>query len=96
MVYVPPRDAAPANGGVYLGRITRVTGTVCYLEVPSLAPGFEYGPAAYPDTYADPTTSGGDPSHTHPARPLTVGDRVACAFLGGRQDDGVVVLIRLA
>lgn len=34
--------------GTYLGKVTRVVGSECYVEVKALARGFEYGPARFP------------------------------------------------
>lgn len=89
--------AVPTNVGVYLGKVTRVTGRTCYVELRSLAPGLEYGPARYPATYAAAATTDPDPgdTHSHGLPPLAAGDPVAVAFLEGRRDD-VVVLARLA
>ena len=69
------------NPGIYLGSITHVDGTTAYVEVPRLAPGFEY-PARYPAEYAGSSL-------------LAPGDDVAVAFLEGGRDE-LVVLIRLA
>ena len=69
------------NPGVYLGTITRVAGATAYVEVPHLAPGFEY-PARYPAEYVGSSL-------------LAPGDDVAVAFLEGGRDE-LVVLIRLA
>lgn len=38
---------ATGNAGVYLGTVTRLDGSTAYVEVPRLAPGFEY-PARHP------------------------------------------------
>lgn len=35
-------DRSTGNAGVYLGTVTRVDGPTAYVEVPRLAPGFEY------------------------------------------------------
>lgn len=81
MAFIRDRDRrTEQNAGVYLGTVTRVTGATCYVELPRLAKGFEYGPAPYPSEYAGSLASG---------------DRVAVAFLEGGRDD-VVVLVRLA
>lgn len=104
---LPSRDVD--NVGVYLAKVTRIVGAECYVEVPSLAPGYEYGPSRYPAINAagrttDYTagTQGGDPAHAHPEHrhnlatdALAVGDRVAVAFLEGGRDE-LVVLVRLA
>lgn len=111
MAFIRDRDRRPdQNGGTYLGKITKVTGATCYVEIPRLAKGFEYGPAPYPSEYLateetkpagghshsspDGGTGGGG-DHVHRYRPLAKGDRVAVAFLEGGRDD-VVVLVRLA
>lgn len=95
-----PRNSDTTNAGAYLGKVTRVTGRTCYVEVPTLAPGLEYGPARYPAEYApaaetDPATVGDLGDHTHGLPPLAAGDAVAVAFIAGRRDE-VVVLTRLA
>lgn len=59
---------AAGNAGVYIGTVTRVTGAECYVEVPRLAAGFEYGPARYPANLnatgpAAATSSAGDHGH---------------------------------
>ncbi len=95
------RGPAP-TGGVHVGRVLRVEGPACYVEVPALAPGYEYGPARYPDTLADDgsgrvysSTSSGGLAHSHGyGRPLAAGDEVVVAPLGGRRDE-LVVLARL-
>lgn len=109
MPRIPPRTVEP-NAGVYVGNVTRVAGATCYVELPRLAKGFEYGPAPYPSEYAagEQTTQDGNHSHSAPGgatssngdhrhgpRALAKGDRVAVAFLEGGRDD-VVVLARLA
>lgn len=83
MARIPTRTVDP-NAGVYLATVTRVTGTVCYLEVPRLAKGFEYGPAGYPSEYGPASLA-----------PIEQGDRVVVAFLEGGRDD-LVVVTRLA
>lgn len=91
-----PRRTDTLNVGVYVGRVTRVEARVCYVELPTLAPGLEYGPARYPAGYAPGAitgTGGPDPGHTHPFRTLTVGDAVAVAFLAGRRDSVVVLTV---
>lgn len=95
-------DRDTTNPGVYLGRVRRVQGSTAYVEVPRLAPGFEY-PARYPAELAGASTLAGSaggaydgaPSHTHGLRRLAAGDEVAVAFLEGGRDE-LVVLIRLA
>lgn len=92
-----PRNNDTANVGAYLGKVTRVTGRTCYVEVPSLARGLEYGPARYPDHLhpGTDTDTAGDPTHAHGFAPLAAGDPVAVAFLAGHPDN-LVVLARLA
>lgn len=97
------RHHADPNPGVYIAKVTRVTGATCYVEIKSIAKGFEFGPAAYPAEYHSAATLSGSapgaydgaPPHTHPLRELAKGDKVAVAFLDGGTDD-VVVLVRLA
>lgn len=36
------------TGVVHVGRVTRVRGARCYVELAQVAPGFEYGPCRYP------------------------------------------------
>lgn len=74
-------ERSTSNPGIYLGTITHVEGATAYVEVPRLAPGFEY-PARYPAEYAGTTV-------------LAPGVAVAVAFLEGGRDE-LVVLIRLA
>lgn len=74
-------ERSTSNPGIYLGTIRRVDGPTAYVEVPRLAPGFEY-PARYPAEYAGGTL-------------LEPGVDVAVAFLEGGRDE-LVVLIRLA
>lgn len=74
-------DRPTGNAGIYIGRIKRVVGPTAYVEVPRLAPGFEY-PARYPAEYAGTGL-------------LAAGVDVAVAFLEGGRDE-LVVLIRLA
>lgn len=103
-------DRTAGGGGTYLATVTRVTGSTCFVEVPRVAPGFEFGPAHYPSEYAPAeetqdagmhshtTPAGGtssDGDHAHQLRPLAPGDRVAVSFLEGGHDD-LVVLLRLA
>ena len=95
-----PRNTATDNVGAYLGKVTRVTGRTCYVEVPSLARGLEYGPARYPDhlhpgTDTDTALTGTGQQHAHGFTPLAAGDPVAVAFLAGHPDN-LVVLARLA
>ena len=74
-------DRDTTNPGVYLGRVRKVTGATAYIEVPRLAPGFDY-PARYP---AGSLSQG----------KLSAGVEVAVAFLEGGRDE-LVVLVRLA
>ncbi len=74
-------DRETSNPGIYLGVVRRVVGPTAYVEVPRLAPGFEY-PARYPAEYAGTDL-------------LASGVDVAVAFLEGGRDE-LVVLIRLA
>ena len=95
-----PRNVDTDNPGAYLGKVTRVTGRTCYVEVRSLAPGLEYGPARYPAGYAPNAVTGENTDntvagHVHPFRELKAGDAVAVAFLAA-QPDNVVVLAVLA
>lgn len=95
-----PRSADTLNAGVYIGRVTKVDGRVCYVELPSMAPGLEYGPARYPAGYGPTavtgdTTDAGVAAHTHKLRALAPGDAVAVAFQAGRRD-AIVVLTVLA
>lgn len=97
------RDRTADGGGIYIGTVTRVTGSTCYVEVPRYAKGFELGPCRYPAELAGANTLAGSaggaydgaPSHTHPLRQLAPGDDVAVAFLEGGDTDAVV-LVRLA
>lgn len=65
---------AIATPGTHLGTVTRIDGAEAYVLL-EVAPGFEYGPARYPDTLGD----------------LAAGEEVAVAFLDGRLDDVVVL-----
>lgn len=96
-------DRSAGGGAIYVGKVTRVTGATCYVEVPRLAEGFELGPCRYPAELAGADTLAGSaggaydgaPSHTHPLPPLAPGDAVAVAMLENSHDDAVV-LVRLA
>lgn len=96
-------DRTAGGGRLYIGTVTRVTGSSCYVEVPRYAKGFELGPCRYPAELAGSDTLAGSaggpydgaPSHTHPLRRLAAGDSVAVGFLEGGDDDAVV-LVRLA
>lgn len=70
-----------SNSGIYLGRVVKVDGRTAYVEVPRLAPGFDY-PARYP---AGSLAQGRQDA----------GTEVAVAFLEGGRDE-LVVLLRLA
>lgn len=58
-------DRTAGGGHVYIGKITRVTGTTCYVEVPHVAPGFEFGPAGYPSEYHAPEETLPAGAHDH-------------------------------
>ena len=96
-----PRSGDTTNAGVYLGRVTKVDGRVCYVELPSLAAGLEYGPARYPAGYGPGAVTGENTAtetleaHAHPFRRLSAGDNVVVAFQAGRRD-AIVVLAVLA
>lgn len=69
------RPTPTLGPAVYLGTVTRVDGDRCYVEVPALARGFEYGPARYPADGIPPAAA----------------DTVAVAFLNGVLDELVVL-----
>lgn len=89
------RDASIPNPGVYIGKVTKVTGATCLVEIPRLARGYTYGPAPYPSEYGQGEDTANAEGHSHDLRQLAKGDRVAVAFLEGGHDE-VVVLARLA
>ena len=102
----PRRPPTPAT--LYLGTVSKVTGTTATVVIPELGgPGYSYGPARFPDHLAagaatssvDADAGGTDPAHTHhPGRPLAAGDPVLVGLLATRTGtrDAVVILSRLA
>lgn len=62
-------DRTAGGGRVYIGTVTRVTGTTCFVEVPRYAKGFELGPCRYPaelaPTAGDPNNTGNAGTHGH-------------------------------
>lgn len=84
MFGTPDRDTG--NAGIYLGTITRVDGATAYVEVPRLAPGYEY-PARFPAELK----AGGAPGTTSAAAGHSHGVTVNAAggHSHGYTDDGV-------
>lgn len=66
-------DEAPGNAGIYVGTVTAVDDAVAYVEVPRLAPGFEY-PARFPAELVagPPPATGSAGTHGHDAPTVTL------------------------
>lgn len=76
-----PSRGASGAAGVHIGTVTRVDGATCYVELPRIARGFEYGPARYPDTYAPDQATATAGGHGHDAP--TVDSSAAAAHSHG-------------
>lgn len=63
------------GGGIYIGKVTRINGELCYVQIPRLNQKAVYGPC--------PTAFG--------ASTLAVGDTVFCAFTGHQLEQVVVL-----
>ena len=64
-------------GGVYVGRVVRVDGAYCYVELPRLSPGSIFGPCL-------------TISSTYPFMP-EIEDIVICAFMENNWDQVVIL-----
>ena len=64
-------------GGLYVGKVVRVDGAYCYVELPRLSPGSIFGPCLTIST-------------TYPSMP-DIDDIVICSFLENNLDQVVVL-----
>lgn len=109
-IFTSPEKAAAVPqppGGIFIGTVTDVSDTTCYVEIPALLPGFSFGPCRsvlspiYKELenekryseYEDPLVT---EHHRHEIAIIAErGDQVICAFINNKLDE-VVVLGRLA
>lgn len=108
-IFTSPSKTASVSmkpGGVYIGTVTSVQDTTCYVEIPAVLPDHSFGPCRSVmspvhkelepvrySKYEDPVEAD---HHRHEIAIIAnVGDQVVCAFLNNRLDE-VVVLGRLA
>lgn len=105
-IFTSPSKAhavAQKPGGVYIGTLTSVGSTTCFVEIPSVVPGFSFGPcrvalSPWPHNkrgdkwYTEKETEGGYPEHDHENAFIgEVGDQVICAFINNKLDEVVVI-----
>lgn len=104
-IFTSPEKTASVSmkpGGVYIGTLTSVSSTTCFVEIPAVLPGFSFGPcrvtlSPWPhnkkgsEWYTEKETEGGYPAHDHLSAFIgEVGDQVVCAFINNRLDEVVV------
>lgn len=109
-IFTSPEKASSISqppGGVFIGTVTSVSETTCFVEIPALLPGFSFGPCRstlspiYKELendkryseYEDPLVT---EHHRHEIAIIAEpGDQVVCAFINNKLDE-VVVIGRLA
>lgn len=82
------------GGGIYVGTVRQVAGKQVFVEVPSIAPRFTFGPCLVVNNRITTTTtssSGYLTSVTVSNNPPAVGDKVVCAFLNNEKSEMIVL-----
>ena len=91
-------SVALQTNSLYVGIVTRVDGSSVYVEIPTLSPGFSFGPCpvlagrlSYTSTTAI-TVSGTDTVVTEIFEvPPQVGETVLCGFINNSIDEVIVL-----
>ena len=95
-IIAPNKTAAVSleAGGLYIGTVKQVAGSQVYVEVPSIAPRFAFGPCLVVANRVTTTTTssmGYLTSVTVEVVAPSIGDKVVCAFLDNERSELVVL-----
>lgn len=81
-------------GGLYIGTVRQVSGNQVFVEIPSIAPRFAFGPCLVAGGRVTTTTTssaGYVTTVTTTVQPPAIGDKVLCSFIENEKSELVVL-----